>query len=80
MIADAAHHRVVLTCEDGFRDGGIGTAISEAVREIAPVPVKVLGVPTKFIPHDKPDAILAQFGLDAVGIADAASSLLRSLD
>jgi len=76
MIADAARHRAVVTCEDGFREGGIGFSISEAVREIAQVPVTVLGVPTKFIPHDKPDVILAQFGLDAAGIADAAASLL----
>ena len=76
MIADAARHRAVVTCEDGFREGGIGFSISEAVREIAPVPVTVLGVPTRFIPHDKPDVILAQFGLDAAGIAGAAASLL----
>ena len=28
---------------------------------------EALGVPTRFIPHAKPDAILASFGLDAAG-------------
>jgi deoxyxylulose-5-phosphate synthase len=30
--------------------------------------VHVLGIPTQFIPHSKPDAILARLGLDANGI------------
>jgi deoxyxylulose-5-phosphate synthase len=38
----------------------------------------VRGVPTRFIPHAKPDVILAQLGLDAAGIeADVLSSLGR---
>jgi deoxyxylulose-5-phosphate synthase len=40
------------------------------------VPVESLGVPTQFIPHDKPDAILARFGLNADGITTAAQRLL----
>jgi hypothetical protein len=31
----------------------------------------VLGVPTGYVPHAKPDAILARLGLDGPGIADA---------
>ena len=70
MIADAARHGVVVTCEDGIRDGGIGMTIADRVHELAAtVPVHVLGVPTKFIPQAKPDRILAQLGLDADGIA-----------
>ena len=30
--------------------------------------IKVLGLPTRFIPHAKPDVILAKLGLDAAGI------------
>jgi deoxyxylulose-5-phosphate synthase len=29
----------------------------------------VLGVPTEFLAHAKPDAILAKLGLDAEGVA-----------
>jgi 1-deoxy-D-xylulose-5-phosphate synthase len=77
MIRDAASHGAVLTVEDGIRDGGIGAAIASQVHAISSaVPVESLGVPTQFIPHDKPDAILARFGLNADGITTAAQRLL----
>lgn len=77
MIADAASHGAVLTCEDGIRDGGIGSMIADQVHAIAPtVPVSTLGVPTRFIPQSKPDKILTALGLDADGIAASARSLL----
>ena len=53
MLADAARHRAVVTCEDGVRDGGIGMAIEDRLGAIDPaVPVEVLGTPTRFLPHD----------------------------
>ncbi len=70
MIADAAGHAAVVTCEDGIREGGIGMTIADQVHAIdAAVPVIVLGLPTRFIPQGKPDRILAQLGLDADGLA-----------
>jgi deoxyxylulose-5-phosphate synthase len=39
----------------------------------------VLGVPTQFIPHAKPDVILAKLGLDAEGIAQTVQSLVANL-
>jgi deoxyxylulose-5-phosphate synthase len=33
-------------------------------------------VPTRFISHNKPDAILSSFGLDAAGIVSSVRSLL----
>jgi len=72
MITDAAAHRLVVTCEDGIRDGGIGMTIADEVHEIAnDVVVEVLGLPTRFIQQGKPDRILAQLGLDADGIVAA---------
>jgi 1-deoxy-D-xylulose-5-phosphate synthase len=77
MIADAARHGAVLTCEDGIRDGGIGMTIADQVHELSPtLTVVSLGVPTMFIPQAKPDRILASFGLDADGILASAQSLL----
>ncbi len=66
MIADAATHKRVITIEDGIRDGGIGMSISDAVCTLrSDTEVTMLGLPTKFIPHDpKSTAILARFGLD----------------
>jgi 1-deoxy-D-xylulose-5-phosphate synthase len=77
MLAHAATHKVVLTAEDGLRDGGIGSMITDRLHTLAPlVRVENLGVPTKFIPHNKPDAIFAQLGLDAPGMCTTVRALL----
>jgi len=79
MIADAATHNIVITVEDGIRDGGIGMAMADAIHASpnTKAAVHVLGVPTKFIPQAKPDAILAQLGLDARGIVNQVTGLLK---
>jgi 1-deoxy-D-xylulose-5-phosphate synthase len=70
----------VVTAEDGIREGGVGSAIAEALAEGGPVEgaprVLVLGTPVEFLPHGKPDAILAQLGLDGAGIAATARRAL----
>jgi 1-deoxy-D-xylulose-5-phosphate synthase len=80
MLADAARHRVVLTAEDGIREGGVGTAIADALGASGALHgaphVVVLGTPVDYIAHGKPDAILAELGLDGDGIADAARRAL----
>jgi 1-deoxy-D-xylulose-5-phosphate synthase len=82
MLDDAARHRVVVTAEDGIRDGGIGMTIEDEIHRRAdpnaddPTRVEVLGVPTRFIPQAKPDRILAQLGLDADGLEAAVRRLL----
>jgi 1-deoxy-D-xylulose-5-phosphate synthase len=80
MLADAARHRAVVTAEDGIREGGVGSAIAEALAEGGPLGstprVLVLGTPIEFLAHGKPDAILAQLGLDGAGLAAAAHRVL----
>ena len=85
MIADAMQHDVVITAEDGIRDGGIGMSIENAINDASneitstthkrPV-VRVLGVPTTFVPTAKPNVILHQMGLDSEGIV---AQVLRTL-
>ena len=70
MIADAARHPVVITAEDGVRVGGAGSAIADALAGIGHGGrVLQLGTPDAFVPQGKADAILAELGLDASGIA-----------
>jgi 1-deoxy-D-xylulose-5-phosphate synthase len=78
MLADAARHDLVITVEDGLRDGGVGMTMADEVHTLAPgtCQVAVLGVPTTFIPHGKPDQILARLGLDAAGIEATIRRLL----
>jgi 1-deoxy-D-xylulose-5-phosphate synthase len=73
MLADAAGHPVVVTVEDGYREGGAGSTIATRIAEISDdtTPTHVLGIPVTYIPQGKPDAILAGFGLDGAGIAES---------
>jgi 1-deoxy-D-xylulose-5-phosphate synthase len=81
MLADAAQHPVVLTAEDGIRAGGVGSLIADALsdRDGLTPRVRVLGTPTEFIPHGKPDQILAELSLDADGLAREARTLVTAL-
>ena len=80
MLADAAGHRVVVTVEDGWREGGAGSSIAHHLAHSGhegPAPaIRVLGVPNQYIPQGKPDEILASCGLDPAGIAGAARQAL----
>ena len=68
----------MVTVEDGFRQGGAGTAIETALRdEGSNVTVKVLGVPIEYIDHANPDIILTRMGLDGVGVA---ATVRKALD
>ncbi len=78
MMDDAANHDLVVTIEDGLRDGGIGASVADALQGRGPA-VRVLGVPTEYIDHDKPDLILAGFGLDGAGVATTTRTTLESL-
>jgi 1-deoxy-D-xylulose-5-phosphate synthase len=83
MLAEAATYPHVVTVEDGYRDGGAGSAIADRLAGLAAgkghedgQQVTVLGVPVRFIPHGKPDDILASVGLDAEGIAATVRAVL----
>jgi 1-deoxy-D-xylulose-5-phosphate synthase len=73
MLAAAASHAAVVTIEDGIREGGIGMSIADQVTSLDPATrVTVLGLPTKFMPHDPKSANLhARFGLDVDGLVAA---------
>jgi 1-deoxy-D-xylulose-5-phosphate synthase len=73
MIASAESADIVLTFEDGIRDGGIGSIIAT---QLGNTKVLTHGVPTQFISQAKPDAILGRLGLDSAGIAQAVRSAL----
>lgn len=79
MLADAARHQVVVTVEDGIRDGGVGTAIVDQVTALAPTQPPafvVLGTPVEYVPHGKIEHIHRELGLDADGIAHRALAAL----
>ncbi len=68
----------VLTVEEGTAQGGFGAAVLEALAAAGlTVRTRCLGIPDRIVEHGDPDAIRAEFGLDAAGIARAAGELLR---
>ena len=82
MIDDALRHDRIITVEDGTRHGGAGTLMVSAIRGRAqelgrPFPTtRILGVPRAFLEHHRPDALLAELGLDPQGLASAFERLL----
>ena len=77
IAALAAHHRALISVEDGIATGGFGGAVTELLAsEGVNVPVRRLGLPDRFIEHGAPAKLLAQFGLDAEGIAAAALEMV----
>ncbi len=82
MIDDALSHDRIITIEDGTRHGGAGTLMVSAIRGRAqeldrPFPTtRILGTPRAYLEHHKPDALLAELGLDPEGLAGAFSRLL----
>jgi 1-deoxy-D-xylulose-5-phosphate synthase len=72
LLDDAALHRLVVTIEDGLRDGGIGSAVATELDERnAGCRTRRLGIPSRYLAQGKPDDILAEIGLDGPGIAES---------
>jgi 1-deoxy-D-xylulose-5-phosphate synthase len=71
LVAELARtHDALVTVEDGCVMGGAGSAVGEALSQIAlaPVPLLHLGLPDEFIEHGDPVVLMSQLGLDAAGI------------
>jgi 1-deoxy-D-xylulose-5-phosphate synthase len=83
MINDALNHGRVVTVEDGARLGGAGAFMVSCLRSRAqeldlPFPnTRILGVPRAYLAHHKPDALLAEIGLDDEGLALSFRRALR---
>ncbi|MEA3221421.1 1-deoxy-D-xylulose-5-phosphate synthase [Immundisolibacter sp.] len=70
----------LLTVEEHALAGGFGSAVLEALAgEGISVPARLLAVPDRLVEHGDPAAQLAEFGLDAAGIAAAGRALVSSL-
>src|SRR5215216_2101501 len=79
--AVAGGHRLVVTVEDNVLAGGFGSAVAEVLAddEVA-TPLLRLGIPDEFLPHGKREVLLAELGLDAVGIAERVRKALHRLE
>jgi 1-deoxy-D-xylulose-5-phosphate synthase len=79
MIQAAASASVVVTVEEGMVPGGLESEVAHALRAYwhhGRSDVVGLGTPRAWIPQGKPATILAELGLDAVGISSSIKSAL----
>jgi 1-deoxy-D-xylulose-5-phosphate synthase len=75
-----AEHDALVTVEEGAIMGGAGSAVLEAMQRLeSSKAVLVLGVPDMFTEHGDPAKLLAEIGLDAIGIEAAIRKRFTSL-
>ena len=79
-IRDIANrHDHIFTIEENAIMGGAGSAVAEYLSEIGDTtPIHLLGLPDKFIDHGEQSALLAECGLDAIGIESHIRSVLTA--
>ncbi|MET9696545.1 1-deoxy-D-xylulose-5-phosphate synthase [Streptomyces sp. NPDC006529] len=74
-------HRVVVTVEDNGRTGGVGSAVSQALRDAGvDVPLRDFGIPQRFLDHASRKEVMAEIGLTAPDIARQVTGLVAKLD
>lgn len=78
--AMARAHKLVVTCEDNGVAGGIGSAVSAALRAAdIDVPCRDLGVPQRFLDHASRGEVLAEVGLTEQNIARQVTGWIAAL-
>jgi 1-deoxy-D-xylulose-5-phosphate synthase len=81
LVELARGHRLVVTVEDGVRNGGIGDALAKALREAdVSVPLRDLGVAADWHPHGSRADLLADLGLTAQDVARDLTGWITALD
>jgi 1-deoxy-D-xylulose-5-phosphate synthase len=78
-LADwAQSHRALVTVEDNTVRGGMGASVLEFLAEQGVVrPVRQVALPDQFLPHGTQTELLAEYGLTAEGVAEAATVVLE---
>ncbi|MDI9887500.1 1-deoxy-D-xylulose-5-phosphate synthase [Streptomyces sp. HNM0645] len=77
----AERHRVVVTVEDNGRVGGVGAAVSQALRDAGvDLPLRDFGIPPRFLDHASRKEVMAEIGLTAPDIARQVTGLVARLD
>lgn len=75
LVASVAKTGCIVTCEEHSVLAGMGSAVSEVLSEVCPVPTRRIGVADMFGTSGEPAELLEHFGLTASHIAAAAKEL-----
>ncbi|MDP4207969.1 MAG: transketolase C-terminal domain-containing protein [Bacteroidota bacterium] len=62
----------IITVEEHSIFGGLGSAVTEIVSQVNPVPVRILGIPDEYAVHGTPLQIFHHYGIDSDGIFETA--------
>ncbi len=77
----ARTHALIVTVEENSLMGGAGSAVMEAMQTInMSIPTLCLGLPDTFIEHGVHETMLAQCGLDSIGITQSIENKLKSVN
>lgn len=71
ILSSARKTGHVVTVEEHYVYGGLGTMVSDLLSREFPVPVKKLGIPNDYATSGPYEEVLTHYGLDSVGIASA---------
>jgi 1-deoxy-D-xylulose-5-phosphate synthase len=82
LIAQIAkQHDLIVTVEENALMGGAGTAVMEALQAMSlQCPTLCLGLPDTFIEHGVHETMLAECGLNSIGIVKAIHARLATLN
>ena len=77
IVASVSKTGKLLTCEEHSVLGGMGSALSEVISEVHPVPTRRIGIADSFGQSGDPLELLAHYRLDAPSIVEAARELVK---
>lgn len=67
----------IVTVEEHFINGGLGSLVCETVAELCPVPVKRLGVPMEYVFAGQNPDLIHYCGIDAEGITASVKDFVK---
>jgi 1-deoxy-D-xylulose-5-phosphate synthase len=80
LVDLAAEHKLVVTVEDGVRNGGVGDGVAKLLRDNdLDVPLRDLGVPAQWIDHGSRAEILAEIGLTVPDVTERVTKWISTL-
>ena len=78
IVGSARKTRRVVTLEDHQINGGLGSAVAEALGEECPTPIRRIGLRDTFAESGEYRLLLSKYGMDAEATVAAAQELLNS--